>query len=357
MKELTAALTDEIAALGNGIKQLDKDVAEATETRKEEHEDFVEGMAANSAAKDILGIAKNRLNKFYNPKLYKPPPKRELTEAERITVNNGGTLAPTAAPGGIAGTGVAVFLQVPAPMEEKEMILGGCKGTRWGCCPGTDAAASGPNGEGCDATIVPMEEKAIIVGGCAGTRWGCCPGTDGPASGPNGEGCEESQPDAPARAPMPETWEGDYQKKGQANNGVMAMIGELEAELDKEIQEGTVDEKNAQAEYEEFVADSAVKRAEDSKSIEDKAAAKAQAEVDLQKMKEELKMTMTEAMTKAESLKDLHLACDWILSNYATRKEARTGEVEALKKAKAVLAGADFSLLQIVDKRLRGRSL
>merc|ERR1719379_248577 len=51
------------------------------------------------------------MNKFYNPKLYKPPPKRELTEEERITLNMGGTLAPTAAPGGIAGTGIG-FVQV-----------------------------------------------------------------------------------------------------------------------------------------------------------------------------------------------------------------------------------------------------
>merc|ERR1719420_1631404 len=107
--ETVATLTDEIKALEEGIVELDKSVVEATETRKEEHDDFVMNLAANKAAKDILGIAKNRLNKFYNPKMYKAPPKRELTEAERITVNNGGTLAPTAAPGGIAGTGVTVL--------------------------------------------------------------------------------------------------------------------------------------------------------------------------------------------------------------------------------------------------------
>jgi len=276
-KEMIATLTDEIDALVKGIKELDKQVAEATVTRKEEHEDFVEGLAANHAAKDILAIAKNRLAKFYDPKMYKAPPKRELTEAERITVNNGGTLAPTAAPGGIAGTGVTVLSQV-----------------------------------------------------------------------------KEHSDDTNSQGPPPETWEGDYQKKDQASSGVMAMIAELEAELDKEIQEATVDEKDAQAEYEEFISDSATKRAEDSKSAEDKAAAKAQGEVDLQKMEEELKATMTEAMTKAESLKDLHMACDWLLSNYGTRKEARTGEVESLKKAKAVLAGADFSLVQTEAKRLRG---
>merc|ERR1719454_1142858 len=113
-KESIATLKSEIAALEDGIKKLDKSVAEATETRKEEHDDFVETLAANTAAKDLLAFAKNRLNKFYNPKLYKAPPKRELSEEERITVNMGGTLAPTAAPGGIAGTGVTVLADVSA---------------------------------------------------------------------------------------------------------------------------------------------------------------------------------------------------------------------------------------------------
>merc|ERR1719502_2671560 len=71
-------------------------------------------MASDSAAKEILGFARNRLNKFYNPKLYKPPPKRELTDEEQATLAAGGTLAPTKAPGGIAGTGVTVLADVSA---------------------------------------------------------------------------------------------------------------------------------------------------------------------------------------------------------------------------------------------------
>merc|ERR1719421_756475 len=102
----------EIDALEDGIAALDKSVAEATEQRKEENEEYSQLMAANGAAKELILFAKNRMHKFYNPKLYKPPPKRELTEEERITLNNGGTLAPTAAPAGIAGTGIAVFAQV-----------------------------------------------------------------------------------------------------------------------------------------------------------------------------------------------------------------------------------------------------
>merc|ERR1719390_507249 len=108
------ALTEEIKALEAGIKALDKSVAEATEQRKEENAEYTELMANDGAAKELLGFAKNRLNKFYNPKLYKAPPKRKLSEEDQITVNMGGTLAPTAAPGGIAGTGVTVLADVSA---------------------------------------------------------------------------------------------------------------------------------------------------------------------------------------------------------------------------------------------------
>jgi len=266
-KELIATLTEEIAALVEGIKELDKAVAEATEQRKEEHEDFVQELAANTAAKDILGIAKNRLNKFYNPKLFKPAPKRELTKEERITVSLGGTAPPTAAPGGIAGTGVTALDQEAPP-------------------------------------------------------------------------------------PPPATWDA-YAKKSQESNGVMAMMDMLAADLDKEIQEMEFEEKDAQQEYEEFIADSAAKRAADSKSIEEKEGAKAGAEAELQAMEEEKVSTMKAAMAKAEELKDLHLDCDWLLANFEVRKSARAGEVDALKKAKAVLSGADYSLIQTAVKRLR----
>merc|ERR550514_476081 len=110
-KEAIATLTAEIKALEDGIKALDKMVAEATDQRKSEHEDYQEMMAQNSAAKELINFAKNRMNKFYTPKLYTAPAKRELTEEERLTVNNGGTLAPTNPPAGIAGTGITALAQ------------------------------------------------------------------------------------------------------------------------------------------------------------------------------------------------------------------------------------------------------
>jgi len=257
-KEGVATLTEEIQALEDGIKALDKAVAEATEQRKTEHAEATEVLQTSSAAKELIGFAKNRMNKFYNPKLYKAPPKRELTEEERITVNMGGTLAPTAAPGGIAGTGI----------------------------------------------------EAVQTG--------------------------EAPPPPPATAAA-------FKKKSQESNGVISMMDMLIADLDKEIQETEVEEKNAQEEYEQFMKDSADKRALDAKAIEDKEAAKADLEAKLLKDEEDKKTTMKEAMATHEFLAEAHGDCDWLLSNFDTRKEARAGEVDAIEKAKAVLSGADYS--------------
>merc|ERR1719387_2743414 len=107
-KEAVETLKGEIEALEEGIVNLDKDVTQATKQRKEENTEYVAELAANTAAVELIKFAKNRMNKFYNPKLYKPPPKRELTEEERITLNMGGTLAPTNPPAGIAGTGIGL---------------------------------------------------------------------------------------------------------------------------------------------------------------------------------------------------------------------------------------------------------
>merc|ERR1711957_160065 len=110
-KESISTLTEEIAALTAGIKALDKSVAAATQQREDENAEYKALVASDTAAKEVLAFAKNRLNKFYNPKLYKAPPKVELSAEDRIYANEGGEVT-TAAPGGIAGTGISALAQV-----------------------------------------------------------------------------------------------------------------------------------------------------------------------------------------------------------------------------------------------------
>merc|ERR1719206_186691 len=243
-QEAIATLTDEIKALVAGIAALDKSVAEATEQRKEEHAAFNQMIAEDSAAKELLNMAKNRMNKFYNPKLYKPPPKRELSREDQITVNMGGTLAPTQPPGGISGTGITALVQdAPAP-----------------------------------------------------------------------------PPEAP----------GPFKKKSQESNGVIAMMDILIKDLTKEMTEGKTEEKNAQEEYEQTMKDSADKRAADSKSVEDKTAAKANAEEELQEHEEAKGSATKELGGTLKYIHSLHGECDWLLKYFDARKEARANEVESL---------------------------
>merc|ERR1719443_311537 len=254
-------LKAEIEALDDGIRALDKEVAEATENRKEEHDDFEATYAANAAAVDLLGFAKNRLNKFYNPSQYKAPPKRQLSEDEQITLNMGGTLAPTEAPGGIAGTGIG-FVQehngaAPPPPPEADLA---------------------------------------------------------------------------------------YKTKGEESAGVITMIDTLVNDVEKEMQEAAIEEKDAQSDYEKFMTDAGAKRAEDSKSMTDKEGALADTQDSLVSNKEALKNKNFEQMETEKYLGELHEECDWLLKYYDVRKEARTGEIDAMGKAKDVLNGADYSL-------------
>merc|ERR1712079_668424 len=263
-----AKLGEEIAALTAGIKELDTMVAEATEQRKEENEDFKKLMAQDTAAKELMKFAKNRLNKFYNPKLYKAPPKTELSREDRIVENMSGTAAPTGAPGGIAGTGIAVMAQVSAH----------------------DAGQVAP-------------------------------------------------------PPPPETF-GAYQKKSEDSMGVMAMIDLLIADLDKEMTEAETTEKDAQSDYEAAMKDAAEKRTADSKLLSEKEGIKADSEADLEAKTGEKAATSAELMSTMKYISSLHMECDWLLKYFDVRKEARASEIDALGKAKAVLSGADYSLLQ-----------
>merc|ERR1719386_634271 len=164
-KESIATFASEIAALEDGIKKLDKSVAAATEQRKAEHDDYVDNLAQNNAAKDILAFAKNRLNKFYNPKMYVAPPAREV----ELVQTHG----------------------APPPPPEANLA---------------------------------------------------------------------------------------YKKSGEGSGGVIAMIDLLVADIDKENQVMELEEKDAQKDYEGFMADAQEKRATDSKAITDKEAAKAETE-------------------------------------------------------------------------------
>merc|ERR1719245_1656589 len=257
IEELKGAIftwTEEIAALKAGIKALDKSVAEDTKLRQEENAEYKVLMQDNKAAKEILLWAKNRLNKFYNPKLYK---------AEEFVQQ-----APQ-------------LVQVSAHSQAKRNA----------------------------ADVAPP--------------------------------------------PPPETF-GPYTKKGQESGGVVHMIDMIVTEVDKTMTEAETAEKDAQADYETLMSDAGDKRTTDSKALTDKEAAKAKGEEALQVETENKNDLGTQLMETTQVIMNLHAECDWLLQYWDVRRSARNDEIEALGKAKAVLSGADYSLLQTGRAALRG---
>merc|ERR1719171_87150 len=133
------------------------------------------------------------------------------------------------------------------------------------------------------------------------------------------------------------------------------MMDSLVSELDKEMTEAQAEEKDAQEDYETFVKDSADKRADDSKSITDKEAAKAEMETELQGHTDTKNANQEELTATNDYINTLHLDCDFLLQYYQVRKDARAGEIDAIGKAKAVLSGADYSLVQTRSRSLLHR--
>lgn len=288
-KERMATLASDIAALGQGIQDLDKQVAESTETRKEENDNYSVTLAANNAAVELLGIAKNRLNKFYDPKLYKANVQPELSAEDQVYVNMGGEIS-TPAPSGIAGTGVTALIDTSDNSDDSS--------------------------DDSDDSFLQLASKSKARSG-----------------------------DSVAPPPPPEAF-GSYKKQDEGNGGVMALIDMLVADVEKDITEMKTEEEQAQTEYEQMVKDAAEKRALDSSSITEKEGAKADLEERLHKMTTDKAGLEKEEMDTSAYHKDMHGECDWLLANHEVRKEARADEVEALKKATSVLSGADYSFMQ-----------
>jgi len=100
-------------------------------------------------------------------------------------------------------------------------------------------------------------------------------------------------------------------------------------------------------------ASDAQKEAEEARKKREAEKAKAEAEASKGEHTDTKTATETELMETKQVLVDVHKDCDWLLLKYEERKEARTNEIDALKKAKDVLKGADYSLLQVTGKQTR----
>jgi len=249
-QDMIAAINDQVATEKAEIAELDKAVAEATEQRKEEHENYLTATQLTSTAIELFKKATNRLNKFYNPVLYKAAPvAKEMSMEEKIVAAGGGFAQ-------VSSSALRVFSAVAPP-------------------------------------------------------------------------------------PAPETF-GAYKKSSEKSSGVLALMDMIVKELEDDMKDGEYEEKVAQKDYQELMSDSAESREGKVKSITDKENAKAKLGEKKIRTVEKETADFADVESIHKYVNNLHHDCDFILDNYDYRKEARASEVEALKNAKAILAGASY---------------
>merc|ERR1719183_1436345 len=102
-------------------------------------------------------------------------------------------------------------------------------------------------------------------------------------------------------------------------------------------------ENEAQAAYEQTIADTNTNVAALQKEIVTKTKAKAQASKEKKQTGQDIIETVKELEGLSKTLAGLHGECDYVLKNFEVRQTARGEEIEALQQAKSVLNGAAVS--------------
>lgn len=135
-------------------------------------------------------------------------------------------------------------------------------------------------------------------------------------------------------------------KRAGDSNKVVTMMNTMIRDLKVEMVAMKHDEEQSQSAYEKVVEQSAKKRAVYVKSLAMKENQKADMEEKAIKENKALEASKEEAAANKVTKKELHEECDWLIKNFDFRRSARDQEVDGLKKGKAVLSGADYSLVQ-----------
>jgi chromosome segregation ATPase len=149
------------------------------------------------------------------------------------------------------------------------------------------------------------------------------------------------QKEEPAGPPPPPGFEG--YKKNAAASGVLGLISQIINDAKAMEAETIRSEEDSQKAYEDYVKDTNSSIEEKSRDIVHKSSTKAKAEADLVQAKDDHEAVLLELEQLGNYKSELHGSCDFIVKNFEIRQSARDEEIEALKQAKAILSGANFS--------------
>jgi len=131
-------------------------------------------------------------------------------------------------------------------------------------------------------------------------------------------------------------------KNNAGSKGVMDLLASIIADATAMTADAERAEKEAQEAYDAFAKETQECIEKDSEQVINLSEDKAKAEKDLVAAEDDNAATELALENLANSVTELHQACDFTMKNFEVRQKARDEEVEALKQAKAILSGADF---------------
>merc|ERR1719440_806810 len=147
---------------------------------------------------------------------------------------------------------------------------------------------------------------------------------------------KKQDPNAP---PVPQM---EYKKSAGAT-GVMSMIEKLIYDTKDIIAKSKKSEAEAQAAYEQLIADTNESIDNLTKEVATKTKERAETKKELSATQTDLADAVQELEDLDKTNKDLHMDCDYVMKNFNIRQKARAEEIEALQQAKQILNGANLA--------------
>jgi len=149
--------------------------------------------------------------------------------------------------------------------------------------------------------------------------------------------------EATAFVQQPEVFDEPYKGMGSENGGVVGMIEVIQSDFARLESETSAAEAEAQKQYDEFMGDSSVDKAQKTKDIEHKSGKKQNHEQALQEAKTDLDGTQKELDAALAYYEKLKPSCVDAGESYEDRVARRKEEIESLQEALRILNGEDVA--------------
>jgi len=145
-----------------------------------------------------------------------------------------------------------------------------------------------------------------------------------------------------APPPPPTTWDSPYQGKTDESTGIIAILGMIKEDIDKDLEKATTEEKEAVELFDETTKELKTNIEEAEKLINSLTKTKGEKEGEVQDQKDDRAKTQGLLTAVMEKIKDAEPGCDYFTINFPLRSKDRQIEIDGLIKAKAILQGAKF---------------